>query len=94
MSNSQNKSMGVAYFLWFLSFLGFAGLNRMYCGRWISGFIWFFTWGILGVGILIDLFWTAVMVEDCNGGFDDETEPSQTNTVIKEVHHHYHNKDE
>ncbi|WP_080702388.1 NINE protein [Gilliamella apicola] len=31
------KSKGVAYLLWF--FLGMWGAHRMYCGKWITGFI-------------------------------------------------------
>lgn len=58
------KSKGVAYLLWF--FLGWAGVHRMYCGRWISGFVWLFTWGLFGIGWLVDLFLTSGMVDYAN----------------------------
>ncbi|MCH2172987.1 NINE protein [Myxococcota bacterium] len=45
------KSIG--YLLWIF---GFLGCHRFYFGRPISGTIWFFTFGLLGVGWLIDLF--------------------------------------
>jgi TM2 domain-containing membrane protein YozV len=35
---------------------GFTGSHRFYYGKPISGTIWFFTLGLLGVGWLIDLF--------------------------------------
>ncbi|MCA9162004.1 MAG: TM2 domain-containing protein, partial [Planctomycetales bacterium] len=35
---------------------GFTGAHRFYFGKPISGTIWFFTLGLLGVGWLIDLF--------------------------------------
>ena len=37
------KSKGVAYLLWF--FLGWAGIHRFYCCKWVSGFIWLLTFG-------------------------------------------------
>jgi|GEM_PF-52543 len=36
-------------------FFGFAGSNRFYCCRPISGAIWFFTLGIFFIGWIIDL---------------------------------------
>lgn len=43
----------VGYILWIF---GFTGAHRFYYGRPISGTIWFFTLGLLGIGWLIDLF--------------------------------------
>ena len=43
----------VGYALWVL---GFTGSHRFYYGRPVTGTIWFFTLGLLGVGWLIDLF--------------------------------------
>ena len=35
---------------------GFTGAHRFYYGKKITGTIWFFTLGLLGIGWLIDLF--------------------------------------
>jgi TM2 domain-containing membrane protein YozV len=43
----------VGYLLWLF---GFMGAHRFYYGKPITGTIWFFTLGLLGVGWLIDLF--------------------------------------
>ena len=43
----------VGYILWLF---GFTGAHRFYYGRQITGIIWFFTLGLLGIGWLIDLF--------------------------------------
>ena len=40
-----------------LTFLGLFGIHRMYMGKWISGIIYLLTGGVLGLGILYDL-WT------------------------------------
>lgn len=43
----------VGYLLWLF---GFTGAHRFYYGKQITGTIWFFTLGLLGIGWLIDLF--------------------------------------
>jgi TM2 domain-containing membrane protein YozV len=49
--STHSKTIG--YILWIF---GFTGAHRFYYGRPITGIIWFFTLGLLGVGWLIDLF--------------------------------------
>ena len=58
------RSVGVAYILWF--FLGISGVHRFYCGKVGTGFLWFFTGGLLGVGWLIDAFLIPDMVQESN----------------------------
>ena len=43
----------VGYILWIF---GFTGSHRFYFGKPISGTVYFFTLGLLGIGWLIDLF--------------------------------------
>ncbi len=50
-NDSHLKSIG--YILWLF---GFTGSHRFYYGKPITGTIWFFTLGLLGIGWLIDLF--------------------------------------
>lgn len=50
-NDSHLKSIG--YVLWLF---GFTGSHRFYYGKPITGTIWFFTLGLLGIGWLIDLF--------------------------------------
>ena len=40
-----------------LTFFGAFGVHRMYQGKWISGIIYLFTFGLFGLGLLYD-FWT------------------------------------
>jgi TM2 domain-containing membrane protein YozV len=49
--NTHSKVVG--YILWIF---GFTGSHRFYYGKPISGTIWFFTLGLLGIGWLIDVF--------------------------------------
>ena len=60
------KSTGMAYLLWGLWLLGFAGIHRFYLGKPISGLIWFFTWGLFGIGQIFDLLLIPEMVEKKN----------------------------
>ena len=60
------RSTGMAYLLWGLWLLGFAGIHRFYLGKPISGLIWFFTWGLFGIGQIFDLLLIPEMVEKKN----------------------------
>lgn len=51
MNDSHSKLIG--YILWLF---GFTGSHRFYYGRPVTGTIWFFTLGLLGIGWLIDAF--------------------------------------
>ena len=46
-------SVVIGYLLWIF---GFTGAHRFYYGKQITGVIWFFTLGLLGIGWFIDLF--------------------------------------
>ncbi len=53
MNEVKTHSKTIGYLLWII---GFTGAHRFYFGKPISGTIWFFTAGLLGVGWLIDVF--------------------------------------
>jgi len=50
-NDTHLKSVG--YILWLF---GFIGAHRFYYGKTVSGIIYFFTLGLLGIGWIIDLF--------------------------------------
>lgn len=50
---TESHLMLVGYALWIV---GFTGAHRFYYGRQLTGTLWFFTGGLLGIGWLIDLF--------------------------------------
>jgi TM2 domain-containing membrane protein YozV len=52
MNGSDTHSKLVGYALWIF---GFTGSHRFYYGKPLTGTLWFFTLGLLGVGWLIDL---------------------------------------
>ncbi|MEO0335370.1 MAG: NINE protein [Pseudomonadota bacterium] len=51
--DSDTHSIVIGYILWIF---GFTGSHRFYYGYTLSGVIYFFTLGLLGIGWLIDLF--------------------------------------
>ena len=51
VTNTHSKVVG--YILWIF---GFTGAHRFYYGKPITGTIWLFTFGLLGIGWLIDVF--------------------------------------
>ena len=49
----KTHSITIGYILWLL---GFTGAHRFYYGKPVTGVLWFFTGGLLGLGWFIDLF--------------------------------------
>ena len=52
VDDRDTHSLFLGYILWIF---GFTGAHRFYYGRPLTGTLWFFTAGLLGVGWLIDL---------------------------------------
>ena len=55
-----------AYILWLGCLLQLHGLHRLYNGKVFTGFLWLFTFGLLGVGQVIDLVLIPNMVDEHN----------------------------
>ncbi|MEM1145396.1 MAG: TM2 domain-containing protein [Pseudomonadota bacterium] len=66
MRGSHSVLMG--YLLWIF---GFMGSHRFYYGRPISGTIWFFTFGLLFIGWIIDLILIPGMNEEADYRYID-----------------------
>lgn len=60
------QSTGTAYLCWLACFFGFCGIHRFYLGKPVTGLIWLFTLGLLGIGQFIDLFLIPGMVDRNN----------------------------
>jgi TM2 domain-containing membrane protein YozV len=52
MDHGETHSTLVGYLLWIF---GFTGAHRFYFGKPVTGTLWFCTFGLLGVGWLVDL---------------------------------------
>lgn len=63
MQGSNTHSVLIGYILWLF---GFLGSHRFYFGKPISGIVWFLTFGLFGLGWIIDL----VLIPD----LDDEAD--------------------
>jgi TM2 domain-containing membrane protein YozV len=64
----MNK-ISTSYLLWMLGFLGFSGVHRLYNRKIFTGLLWFFTFGLFGIGQFIDLFIIPGMVDEYNARF-------------------------
>jgi TM2 domain-containing membrane protein YozV len=58
------RSAPAAFILWLLCFAGLFGLHRFYLGRPWTGLLWLLTFGLLGIGQLIDLFLIPSMLRE------------------------------
>jgi serine/threonine protein kinase len=61
---APSANVGIAYLCWCACFFGLSGLHRFYLGRWITGLVWLFTFGLLFLGQLVDLFLIPMMTRD------------------------------
>ncbi len=64
--SGKTHSKTIGYLLWIF---GFTGAHRFYFGKPITGAIWFFTLGLLGIGWLIDLFLIPSMDRQADARF-------------------------
>jgi TM2 domain-containing membrane protein YozV len=55
---NKTHSVFIGYVLWIF---GFTGSHRFYFGKPISGTVYFFTLGLLGIGWLVDIFLISSM---------------------------------
>ncbi len=58
--------MAIAYLLWLGGLFLICGLQRFYTRRPLSGTLWLFTFGLCGVGQLVDLFLVPELVTLAN----------------------------
>lgn len=63
VKSNNSHSIPMGYIFWIF---GFMGAHRFYYGKKISGCIWFFTFGLFGIGWLIDLFLIPGMDKDAD----------------------------
>lgn len=60
------KQASTAYILCALGFLGIGGIHRFYLNRAGTGLVYFFTYGIFGIGTVVDMFSIQKMVDEEN----------------------------
>ena len=65
-NTTDTHSKIIGYALWVF---GFTGAHRFYYGKPVTGTIWFFTLGLLGIGWVIDLFLIPGMDRDADYRF-------------------------
>ena len=63
MNDNNTHLVSVGYILWIF---GFTGAHRFYYGKPITGAIYFFTLGLVGIGWVIDLFLIPGMDRDAD----------------------------
>jgi TM2 domain-containing membrane protein YozV len=64
----DTHSVLIGYILWIF---GFTGSERFYFGKPISGTIYFFTFGIFGIGWFLDLFLIPSMAREADLRFTE-----------------------
>ncbi len=67
-THNDTHSKTIGYITWIF---GFTGSHRFYYGKPVSGTIWLFTFGLCGIGWLIDLFLIPGMDEEADFRYQD-----------------------
>jgi TM2 domain-containing membrane protein YozV len=78
VSNTNTHSLVIGYVLWIF---GFTGAHRFYYGKPISGCIWFFTFGLLGIGWLVDVFLIPGMDKQADRRYGGASGPKDYNVT-------------
>jgi hypothetical protein len=50
------RNLGTAYLLMIFTLVGVAGIQHFYMGKIGRGVLWVLTWGVFGIGSVVDLF--------------------------------------
>ena len=66
--NYSTHSIVVGYLAWIF---GFLGAHRFYYGKQLSGMLYFFTFGLLFIGWIIDLFLIPTMNSEVQSRFHE-----------------------
>lgn len=64
--SDERYSTSTAFLLWLACAVGLAGVHRFYLGKTWTGLLYLFTFGLFGVGQLVDLIRLRGMVQDQN----------------------------
>lgn len=62
----ERRSLAFSYLLWCLCLVGLCGVQRIYNRKPLSGMLWLFSFGLCGVGQLIDLLLLPRLVRQAN----------------------------
>lgn len=66
LEGGQQHSKGMAFLLWLPCLFFVCGIHRFYLGRPLSGLLYLLTFGLFGVGQLVDLLLLPGLVEEAN----------------------------
>ena len=77
----EEKFTSIAYLLWGLGFVGICGLHRMYLGQYGLGTAMLFTFGLCGVGQVIEVATIPQATQDANArnGYQKDSVEQEVN---------------
>jgi TM2 domain-containing membrane protein YozV len=65
-ADTERHSTGTAFILWLACLCGVCGIHRFYVGKPVTGIIYLLTFGVFGIGQVVDLFYMRDMVAGAN----------------------------
>ena len=65
-SDQPLRRLDLSYLLWCLSLVGICGVQRIYNRRPLCGVLYLLSFGLLGIGTVVDLFLIPSLVRHAN----------------------------
>mgnify|MGYP001282462614 CR=1 FL=1 len=65
-ANQDDYGARVFWSYLMLFFFGVFGVHRFYLGHTLTGFIWLFSGGLCGIGVLLDIFLIPALAANVN----------------------------
>jgi TM2 domain-containing membrane protein YozV len=81
----ERRSVALTYGLWCLSLIGICGIHRVYNRKPLTGLLWLLTFGLCGLGQLVDLLLIPGMVEGANRQLDQVGPPTATSPIDRQL---------
>ena len=78
----ERRSVALSYGLWCLSLIGICGIHRVYNRKPFTGLLWLLTFGLCGVGQLVDLLLIPGLVEGANRQLNQGLAPASVTSPI------------
>jgi TM2 domain-containing membrane protein YozV len=81
----ERHSLALSYLLWCLCLLGIFGVQRIYNRKPLSGLLWLFTFGLCGLGQLIDLLLLPRLVRQANQSLPPQAAAADTVALERQL---------
>lgn len=81
----ERRSLAVSYLLWCLCLVGICGVQRFYNRKPLSGLLWLLSFGLCGLGQLLDLLLLPTLVQQANQDLPQRDASSDNRLIERQL---------